>query len=110
GGRAVAEEADVASGGDPKRARLPVPRSGHLRLARSAHGSIERERDRYRERIVRGDPAGMAHHERRVRIVLAGEVRELRAEQPAGIGRQSAVEVRQRIAKDTGGELLELAV
>ena len=40
----------------------------------------------------------------------AREVRELRAEQPSGVVREAAIEVRQRVAKHARGELVELAV
>ena len=110
GGRAVAEEAHVRGPEDRELLLLVVAGDGDLRLAGAARRAIERERDRHRERVVRGDAARVAHDERRVRVALAREVRELRAEHPAAVLGEAAIDLGQRIVERACGELVELTV
>ena len=52
----------------------------------------------------------MTQHERRVRVALAGEVCELRAEHPPAVFGQAAIALGQRIVERARGELVQLAV
>ena len=89
---------------------LVVARERDLRLARAARRAIERERDRDGERIVGRDAARVTQHERCVRVALAGEVRELRAEHPAAVLGEPAIGLGEWILERAGRELVELAV
>ena len=109
-GRGVAEETNVAAPRDGKRPLFDVSGEGDSCVACALRAAVDRERGRGFERIVGRDAARVAEEEVRVRVAVAGEVRELTADQEAAVRGQVSVLLGERVAEDTRSDVVRFAV
>ena len=106
----VAERAEVGAERHRHRSELVVAASGDQHLVSVGGGAVERQAVGRGELAVGRQAAGVAHEQVQMRVSLAGEAADLRADDPAGVAREILVDLGLLGLTLCGGHTVNLAV